>query len=139
MTTRVIIKSTRPNHQAVRVEQLHPSSGESVSPQHTLNDGETVELVVHDGACLHITEVPKSEVPARATELSFGQKAVGASFNPSGDANVANCKDEFAVVIDRMNHLRTYATDPEVKRMAAVAIAIAQSAQMWAVKAITWK
>jgi hypothetical protein len=71
--------------------------------------------------------------------LTFGQKAVGLTFNPSGDPSVANCKGEFAAVIDRMNDLRTTTTDPEVLRMASIAITEAQGAQMWAVKALTWK
>ena len=45
-------------------------------------------------------------------EQTFGEKAVGLSFNPSGDDAVA--------------------------RRASVAITEAQTAQMWAVKAITW-
>ncbi len=72
-------------------------------------------------------------------ELTYGQRAVGLTFNPSGDDAVANCKQEFATIIDRMNDLRTNSADPEVKRMASVAITEAQTAQMWAVKAITWK
>lgn len=72
-------------------------------------------------------------------ELTFGQKAVGLTFNPSGDNAVHDCKAEFARVIDRMHNLRNNTTDPEVKRMASVAITEAQTAQMWAVKAITWQ
>jgi hypothetical protein len=72
-------------------------------------------------------------------ELTFGEKAVGLTFNPSGDDAVAQCKAEFARVIDRMNALRTASDNPEVKRMASVAITEAQTAQMWAVKAITWR
>lgn len=71
-------------------------------------------------------------------ELSFGEKAVGLTFNPGGSHEVHNCKMEFAHVIDRMNYLRSQTDDPEVKRMASVAITEAQTAQMWAVKAITW-
>jgi hypothetical protein len=71
--------------------------------------------------------------------LTFGEKAVGLSFNPSNDDAVANCKKEFAKVIDRMNDLRNTTDNNEVKRMASVAITEAQTAQMWAVKAITWK
>lgn len=70
---------------------------------------------------------------------TFGQKAVGLSFNPGGDDAVAQCKAEFARVIDRMHDLRTASNDPEVQRMASVAITEAQTAQMWAVKAITWR
>jgi len=70
---------------------------------------------------------------------TFGQRAVGLSFNPSNDDAVAQCKAEFAAAIDRLNDLRSTSADPEVKRMASVAITEAQTAQMWAVKAITWK
>ena len=71
--------------------------------------------------------------------MTFGEKAVGLAFNPSGDDAVAQCKAEFAAVIDRMNDLRSTTDNTEVKRMASVAITEAQTAQMWAVKAITWR
>lgn len=73
------------------------------------------------------------------TEQTFGGKAVGLSFNPSGDDAVAQCKREFANVIDRMHALRENHPDKEVARMASIAITEAQTAQMWAVKALTWK
>jgi hypothetical protein len=73
------------------------------------------------------------------SEQTFGEKAVGLSFNPSGDDAVAQCKREFAAVIDRMNELRNLCGSAEVRRMASVAITEAQTAQMWAVKALTWK
>lgn len=72
-------------------------------------------------------------------EMTFGEKAVGLGFNPSGDDAVANCKKEFAAVIDRMNDLRSSSASAEVRRMASIAITEAQTAQMWAVKALTWK
>jgi hypothetical protein len=72
-------------------------------------------------------------------QLSFGEKAVGLTFNPSGDSAVHACKAAFAIVINQMNDLRQTSLDAEVKRMASVAITEAQTAQMWAVKAITWK
>lgn len=74
-------------------------------------------------------------------ELTFGEKAVGLTFNPSNNPAVDECKRGFAAVIDQMNDLRTAATavkNYEVARMAALAITEAQTAQMWAVKAITW-
>lgn len=70
---------------------------------------------------------------------TYGQKAVGLSFNPSGDDDVARCKQMFADAIDQMAELRDRSGSGEVKRMASVAITEAQTAQMWAVKAITWK
>jgi len=72
------------------------------------------------------------------SELTFGEKAVGLTFNPSNNAEVDACKREFAAVIDRMNALRNRTTSEEVMRMASVAITEAQTAQMWAVKAVTW-
>lgn len=71
--------------------------------------------------------------------LTFGEKAVGLSFNPSNDDAVAKCKLGFAKEIDRMNDLRSASTSPEQKRLCAVAITELQTAQMWAVKALTWR
>jgi hypothetical protein len=72
-------------------------------------------------------------------ELTFGQKAVGLSFNPIGDDAVAACKQGFADVIDNLHGLRNNTQSQEVKRMDSIAITEVQTAQMWAVKAATWK
>lgn len=72
-------------------------------------------------------------------ELTYGERAVGLMFNPSNDDAVGNCKKGFAMEIDRMNDLRSNSENPEQKRLASVAITELQGAQMWAVKAITWK
>lgn len=72
-------------------------------------------------------------------ELTFGQKAVGRNFNPSNDPYVDKMKQHYADIIDQLNELRSQTDDPEVKRLCSVAITEAQGAQMWAVKAITWK
>lgn len=74
-------------------------------------------------------------------ELTFGEKAVGLTFNPSNDETVQAIKVEFAAIIDRLNNLKPpYEGKPnEVSRMLAIAITEAQTAQMWAVKAVTWK
>jgi hypothetical protein len=71
-------------------------------------------------------------------DLSFGQRACGVSFNPSNNPHVDTIKQKFADVIDYINMARDSSNDPEVKRMASVAITEAQTAQMWAVKAVTW-
>jgi hypothetical protein len=71
--------------------------------------------------------------------MTFGERAVGRDFNPSGDSSVANLKLAAATFIDVCNDLRESATDPEVKRMYAHAIIEAQTAQMWSVKAATWR
>jgi hypothetical protein len=72
-------------------------------------------------------------------ELTFGEKAVGLIFNPSNDALVQSFKEKAATFIDEAHALRLRSDDPEVKRMASIAITDAQAAQMWAVKAATWK
>lgn len=72
-------------------------------------------------------------------EMTFGEKAVGLTFNPSGDDLVGSLKQKAADFIDAAHALRLRADDPEVKRMASVAITEAQTAQMWAVKAATWR
>ena len=74
-----------------------------------------------------------------APKLTYGQKAVGISFNPSADSAVDRVKQQYANIIDDMHNLRNTTESPEVKRMASVAITEAQTAQMWAVKTVTWK
>ena len=71
--------------------------------------------------------------------LTFGEKAVGVKFNPSGDTEVDYIKRLFASVIDRMNNLRLSSTSQEQKRHASIAITEAETAQMRAVKALTWQ
>lgn len=78
---------------------------------------------------------PTEQVPH---ELTYGERAVGFTFNPSRFPAVDDCKAIIAAFIDQMHELRNTTTDPEVKRMCSVAITEAQTAQMWAVKAITW-
>lgn len=73
------------------------------------------------------------------TELTFGEKAVGLTFNPSGSAWVDNLKSHYAAVIDQLDKIRNETEDPEQKRLASIAITEAQGAQMWAVKAATWQ
>jgi hypothetical protein len=73
------------------------------------------------------------------SDLTYGQKAVGLSFNPSGSSEVDKCKAGFAALIDQMHVLRTVAGQSEQGRLAAVAITEMQGAQMFAVKALTWQ
>lgn len=72
-------------------------------------------------------------------ELTFGEKAVGLTFNPGASEAVQQIKEKFAAVIDNLNDFRNATQDPEVKRMLSVAITEAQTAQMWGVKAVTWQ
>ena len=70
-------------------------------------------------------------------ELTFGEKAVGLTFNPSGDQTVHELKEAYAKVIDILNNMRSDRS--EKARLASIAITEAQGAQMWAVKAATWR
>ena len=76
-------------------------------------------------------------------ELTFGEKAVGLTFNPSNDTDVDAIKRLYAQIIDTLEELRHTAafigTRSEKGRLASIAITEAQTAQMWAVKALTWK
>lgn len=72
---------------------------------------------------------------------TFGQKACGVSFNPGGDPDVHAIKQSFADIVDVLHDMRCRAGVMEHKetvRMLSIAITEAQTAQMWAVKAITW-
>jgi len=71
-------------------------------------------------------------------EQSFGERAVGLSFNPSGDENVRALKELYAQIIDRLDDMKADGEN-ERNRLCAIAITEAQGAQMWAVKAVTWR
>lgn len=73
--------------------------------------------------------------------MTFGEKAVGMAFNPGGDPQVTLLKSGFAALIDQLNDMKPeYNGKPnERSRMLAIAITELQTAQMWAVKAVTWK
>jgi len=71
-------------------------------------------------------------------ELTYGEKAVGLTSNPSNDPLVQGIKEQFAAIIDSLDAQRNATDNGEKKRMFSVAITDAQTAQMWAVKAITY-
>jgi hypothetical protein len=74
---------------------------------------------------------------------TYGEKAVGKSFNPSANGDVDKLKEAYAAIIDIMNDFRqgyiTRGGNPEMVRLCSIAITEAQTAQMWAVKAVTWR
>jgi hypothetical protein len=79
-----------------------------------------------------------SDVPT----LTFGQKAVGITFNPGGMPEVYEIKQLCADVIDKLDGYRNGALlqdNGEKAAMFDTAIREIQSAQMWAVKAATWQ
>lgn len=72
-------------------------------------------------------------------ELTYGEKAVGLTFNQSNDAIVDAVKKLYAQIIDICNDARTEAGPGEKGRHLSVAITEAETAQMRAVKGITYK
>lgn len=77
---------------------------------------------------------------------SYGGKAVGLTFNPSGLMAVQVIKQQYADIINDLNQSRQDIQNKETKdiedgerlRLLSIAITEAQAAQMWAVKAKTW-
>lgn len=131
MTTTVKVTS---HNAPARV--LTRDMGRQVEPARIIrpSDGE-VQLYCTTTRCLEIQDVSES---GERQDLSFGERAVGLAFNPSADARVDRIKSLYAQIIDEMAVLRN-TQGGEKSRLASVAITEAQGAQMWAVKAITWK
>lgn len=71
--------------------------------------------------------------------LTFGEKACGVTFNPGGNPAVDEIKKAFAEIVDNLNNRIQESDNPQVARMLSIAITEAQTAQMWAVKAVTWQ
>ena len=80
-----------------------------------------------------------TEENATERELTYGEQAVGLTFNPGGDHKVNEVKALYAKIVDLCSELRTEAGQGEKGRLLSVAITEAQGAQMWAVKGITYK
>lgn len=70
--------------------------------------------------------------------FTFGEKACGVSFNPNGDLSVSKIKTDFAAIVDNLHNARAACNSDEKARMFSIAITNLQTAQMWAVKAVTW-
>lgn len=78
------------------------------------------------------------------TEMTYGQQAVGYSFNPSNLPEVDTIKIKSATLIDEIDEQRTAEqtkTNPNGEKIAMMTLAIRriQEGQMWGVKAATWK
>ena len=75
-------------------------------------------------------------------EMTYGEKAVGIDFNMGVGkifSEIDKAKISFAMAINQINDLRNSSESQEQKRLCSIAITEIQAAQMWAVKAITWK
>jgi hypothetical protein len=71
--------------------------------------------------------------------LTFGEKAVGKSFNPSFDPRVDKVKALFAEIIDLVNDVEVDNPSYLFNNIKGQAIREAMGAQMWAVKLVTFK
>lgn len=76
-------------------------------------------------------------------EQTYGERAVGLTFNPSNNGDVDQLKRAYALIIDHLDDFRkgyiARGDNPEMVRLCSIAITEAQTAQMWAVKAVTWR
>lgn len=74
-------------------------------------------------------------------EATYGEQAVGITFNPANDPTVQKIKELYAEIIDICDGERSkIETKPSEKaRLLSVAITEAQTAQMWAVKGVTYR
>ncbi len=118
---------------------LHLQSGELSGS--TIGDGlsEGPGHFAKDSENESIGKAMMSEGPAiKQRELTFGEKAVGLSFNPGGNPKVNDIKRGFADIIDYLHNQRLVSSNPDEQRMLSLAITEAQTSQMWAVKAVTW-
>nr|ELR5114946.1 hypothetical protein [Providencia stuartii] len=70
---------------------------------------------------------------------SLGQKLVGINFNPSSLSTVDEVKQKSAELIDLVRDSMESATSEEALMIHNEAMRRIVDAQMWAVKAITWK
>ena len=114
----------------VRVTRITPDGGHT---NITVDPKTVQDFHVWDGQDLRIHEVQPDEKP------TFGQKAVGASFNPSASSVVDRLKALYAEIIDICAIQREATGRGDAARHWSVAITDAETAQMRAVKAATWK
>ena len=73
-------------------------------------------------------------------EETYGGKSVGIGFNPSGNETVQRIKQLSAELIDLLDAERKQVENPSEKgALLTLAIREVQTAQMWAVKAVTYE
>jgi hypothetical protein len=147
MTTTITVRSH--NHPAM-VTYVDRVSGAEIRTQGPIlfpEDGKqsfyctttrTVEVVDLEYDDPRIAEWKASPGGSGERRLSYGQKAVGLSFEPSDNPDGDAFKEVIAEFIDYCHARRENAINPEIKRMYSIAITEAQGAQMWAVKAANW-
>ena len=69
--------------------------------------------------------------------MTTGEYRVGITFNPGGNSTVNEIKLAAASLIDQAKAISDASDNPEVKRLAALAMTHFEDGAMWAVKAAT--
>lgn len=73
-------------------------------------------------------------------QMTYGEKMVGLNFNPGGDAKVTDLKKLFAEIVDICaDELADLTDNNEASLIWREAIMRSLDAQMWTVKAATWR
>lgn len=117
------------------------SSGGSSPIPSQIRDGEEVTpSQERERAEGETSESPSMGDQSEERKLSFGEKAVGITFNPGGNNKVNEVKALYGQIIDLLNDFRPEEDQDmtgDQARLLKIAITEAQGAQMWAVKGIT--
>ncbi len=72
-------------------------------------------------------------------ELTYGEQAVGLTFNPSKNIDVQEIKEKCAGLIDLLYQIGLHTSSALQAEEVGDAINCIKTAQMWAVKAVTRK
>jgi hypothetical protein len=106
-------------------------------------DGVAEEVELYKASSVHVSELPLNWTGDMiGRPLTYGEQAVGLTFNPGGSENVNAIKRACANVIDELDRQRKTAkaeNNGEKIAMFTLAIRDIQSGQMWGVKAATWQ
>lgn len=109
-----------------------------------VKEGVLEEVKLYEQANLFVVNVPLDWAggPIPQRPLTYGEKAVGITFNPGGTPEVNAIKRSCANAIDELNDQRQKAKDENNgEKIAQFTLAIRdiQVGQMWGVKATTWQ
>lgn len=107
-------------------------------------DGVAEEVALYEAAGIFVGTLPLNwNGNMIGRDLTYGEKAVGITFNPGGMPEVNSIKALCAAAIDELNTQREVAARSENngEKIAQYTLAIRniQTGQMWGVKAATWQ
>lgn len=105
------------------------------------NDGKGLNQGLSPASALGNTPLDYKQ-PESRPPLTYGEKAVGLTFNLGGTPDVNFIKQKCAVVIDELNNqMQEAIKENNGEKIAQYKLAIRdiQTGQMWGVKAATWQ